>query len=477
MKLHRASQNRLAADEGRRGAALMLSFLVLIVIVAIAYQIHMVTKTDAKVAHIDITRTQMDQAIESVLLQALEDLAEDARGAQGSEEGAGAGGADPTAPTGDPGMPSDPGGEGGAPGGEGSGGGGGEDNADAVDSQMDGWWTPATTTFGDIELHIFIRDEDSKYNVLNLLQADEELQREARDRIVRILDNCKDGTEYDINTSEAEEMVSAMEDHLTYREGSRLPRTPLLSDDEEEPQRGMPLTFAEFRTLEGIPETAFFEGYDSEGNRVHGIDAFLTIFTSPALGDSTPGSGTPIAADGVTVNLNTASRAVLDGLFDRRDVSGRMWEEVLEYRNEAEEADEDSEEAELEPIFDEFGEETIQKQIFDTLDELEELYEFSSLAETDKDRVRAAVGLTSQVFEIIVTARLPTIQEEDQLLEFDSRREREEYFRSGAFLVRSVRAVYWRSLDEDEITMIPLIRWEVLEFPPLQILDLPEDRL
>ena len=85
----------------------MLSFLVLIVIVAITYQIHMVTKTDAKVAHLDVTRASMDLAIESVILQALEDLADDAMAAQASEgEGSGAGPGDPAGPT-DPGA--DPG--------------------------------------------------------------------------------------------------------------------------------------------------------------------------------------------------------------------------------------------------------------------------------------------------------------------------------------------------------------------------------
>ena len=91
------------ADEARRGIALLLAFLILIVIIAIVYQINTVTLTDEKIAYNEITRSKMDFAIESVLQQAYEDLKEDALAAQASE-GEGAAAAAPTAP-GDPGDP------------------------------------------------------------------------------------------------------------------------------------------------------------------------------------------------------------------------------------------------------------------------------------------------------------------------------------------------------------------------------------
>lgn len=465
------------ARADQRGAALLLAFLVLIVIIAITYQIHTVTKTDARVAHNEITRSQMDQAIESALLQVLEDLAEDARAAQAASSGEGAG-------AGAGGGAGDPGGGGETGGGEGAGGagaggaaGGGEEaNADATDSQMDSWYTPASTSFGDLQVRVFIRDEDSKYNVLNLLQPDEELAQAAFDRIVRILDNCREGTTYDIGPSEAEEMARAMQTHLAERDTSTLPRTPLLSDAEDEPQRGLPLTFREFRAIEPFRDDHFWEGYDEDDNRVHSIDAFLTVYTSPAMGEETPAVVT--ATGGFAVNVNTAPRAVLDGLLDRRVVSGRLWEEVVEYRNEAEEPDpEAEEEEETEPLLDEYGNEVVEKQIFESLDELEEVYEFKALLDQEKTEVRKLLAVQSHVFEVILTARLPTMREEDRILEFTSRREQEEYFRSGAFLERTVRAVYWRAPGEDDVTMVPLVRWEVLDLSPLQVLDYPDDRL
>ncbi|MEZ6015274.1 MAG: type II secretion system protein GspK [Planctomycetota bacterium] len=460
----RARGLRGPSDE--RGAALLLAFLVMIVVIAITYQIQTVTRTDARVAQNEITEAQMDLAIESALLQVLEDLAEDARAAQAAEGDAGGAGGDPSA-----GGASDP--AAGDP--AASGAGAPADNADAVDSQMDGWYTPASTNFGDLQLRILIRDEDSKFNVLNMLQPDEEAAEAAYEIVTRILDNARAGTTYDISPGEAQEMARAMRQHLQERDTSVLPRTPLLSDSEEAPGQGVALSFREFRGLEPFRDDHFFEGYDENGDRVHGIDAFLTVFTSPAMGEETPGAAT--ATGGFAVNVNTAPRAVLDALLDRRVVSGRVWESIVDYRNEVEEVDPNEETEDIEPLLDEFGNEILEKKIFDSLDELEEVYDFKTLLDEEKAEVRKRLTVTSSVFEIIITARLPTQREEDRRFEFESRREQEEYYRSGAFLERTVRAVYWRAPGEDDVTLVPLVRWEVLDSAPLQVLDLPDDRL
>lgn len=472
---HRLPQTGTGPDE--RGAALLLAFLVLIVIIAITYQIHTVTKTDARVAHNELTRVMMDLALESTLLQVIEDLAEDARAAQGSEgEGEGGVGGAATG-TGGTGGEGGEGGEGGQP----APAGGGEagepaSNPDAVDSQMDGWYTPASTNFDDIQVRIFIRDEDSKFNVLNMLQPDEDLAQESFDIVARILDNCRQGTRYDIGSSEAEELARAMQQHLRERDTSSLPRPVLLSDDENLRDQGLPLTFREFRGLEPFRDDHFYEGYDEDGNRVHGIDAFLTVFTAPAMGEDVPGAAT--ATGGFGVNVNTAPRAVLDALVDRRFVGGRLWESIVEYRNEIEEPDPNAEEEEeLEPMLDEFGNEVTLLKIFDNLAELEEVFDFKALLADEKSKVNQRLTVQSHVFEVILTARLPTQREENRIFEFRSRKEQEDYFRSGSFLVRTVRAVYWRAPGEEDVTMVPLVRWEVLDDAPLQILDYPDDKL
>ena len=81
----------------------------------------------------------------------------------------------------------------------------------------------------------------------------------------------------------------------------------------------------------------------------------------------------------------------------------------------------------------------------------------------------------SQVFSIFVIARKPT--GEEQIEPFSRREdvEREEGDWQG--LVRTVRAVVWRRvLGEGEVEIVPIVRWEVLDYVPFEVLDFPEDR-
>lgn len=455
------SHSLSGARDACRGAALLMAFLVLIVIIAIVYQINTVTLTDERITYNEITRAQMDLAIESVLLQTYEDLAEDARAAQASEgeEGAApAGGADPGAPT-DPGEP--------------------PRNPDTVDSRMDRWYTPQSTSFGDIQLRIFVRDEDSKYNVLNMLQQDEELADLALQRVSRILDYARGGTSEDITSGDAEEMARAMKGYMSERLGGDLPQPVLLTTDLENDEQVVPFTFSEFRALEVFEDSMFEDYFGPDDERIHAITSFLTVYTSPTVGAEEEASGLPIADGGWGVNVNTAPFAVLTGLLDSREVPLSMWEGIRDYRNEQEDPLEDEEEGvedvEEEPMLDEFGEEIFPTRIFDSLDELEEIYDFSALNETEKSRVTESLSVTSDVFEIVVAARISTSADVNQRLEFESRREQEEYFRSGEHLVRVVRSVVWRRAVDEDVAIVPLVRWEVLDNAPLQVLDFPDE--
>ncbi|MEM9382390.1 MAG: hypothetical protein AAGB93_20725 [Planctomycetota bacterium] len=460
-----------AADDARRGAALLLAFLVLIVIIAIVYQINTVTLTDERITYNEITRSQMDLSIEAVLLQTYEDLKEDAMAAEAAQgDGGGAGAA------GGAGAPQDPGGGGAATEGE-----AGEPprNPDAVDSMMDRWFTPQSTNFGDVQIRIFIRDENSKYNVLNMLDPDEELAEIAYQRVVRVLDNARGGTDFDISAGDAEEMARAMRDYMESRFGTELPTPELLTSDQENEDRVVPFTFAEFRSLEPFEDNMFEDFFTDDDQRIHAISSFLTVFTSPSVGAEEVGSGLPSGGGGFGVNVNTAPHAVLTALFDSREIDYRIWDEVREYRNEEEEPleteDEGLEDVEPEPLLDEYGNEVLPTQIFDSLDELDELYEFDALNETEKASIRDALEVTSDVFEIVLAARISTAADADQRIEFESRREQEEYFRSGEHIVRIIRSVIWRRPGEEEVAIVPLVRWEVLENAPLKILDFPDD--
>jgi hypothetical protein len=39
--------------------------------------------------------------------------------------------------------------------------------------------------------------------------------------------------------------------------------------------------------------------------------------------------------------------------------------------------------------------------------------------------------------------------------------------------VRTVRSVIWRKADGDKTTIVPLVRWEVLDYTPFEVLDFP----
>lgn len=455
-------------DPRRRGAALLLSFLVLMVIIAIVYQLNRVTGTDQQVANKNLQLTKMDHAIRSAQLEVLEQLREDGDMRAGSEE-SGSGGSGGSSGSSGSGGPSDA-----VPSGDGGESTGSESNPDAVDSQMDEWAQVAATSVDDVQLRIYVEDEDRKYNILNMVVDDQELGDEAFDRVVRILDYCREQTPDDISSSDAEEMARVMRDHLMERGNSLLPRPELLNDDPERDRVGLPLTMREFLPLEPFEDYHFQDYLGHDDQRVHAITAYLTCYTSPATGGGAGQSAT-VAEGGHAVNVNTAPLAVLIGLFDSRDVGGRFWDSVLEYRNEEEELPPDQQPEEEEQLLDEFGNPIIQKQFFDSLDELSELRDWESMEPELRGRIEGLLRVTSDVFSITITARVPTSEERRRIRDFTSRLEQERYERSGLHLVRTVRAVYWRRIGEGEVELIPLVPWEVLDHAPLPVLDYPEE--
>ncbi len=509
-----------AARVRRRGAALLLSLLILLVLVAIVIQINVGTSTDARIARNDVGLTAMDLAIESALLQEYDQLSSDSgstAGAGGAAGAAGAGGAAGAAA----------GGAAGAPAAAGAGG----EGAQASDSRRDEWAQVQRTEINEIKLRLFVQDEDSKINVLTLLNPDEKEAQAALDRVVRCLDLCREGTLADISQRAAEDMGRGMLEFMRQRSMAKLPRPKLLTDNEANPDIGLPLSLRDFAVLPAFDESLFRDYRDEDGHIVHSIGSFLTVWTSlstrsseqesassstggaagatpnPPTGGGTsnppsqtpPPSGTPPAggaADGAlaggaggaggaaaqnqpspgwAVNVNTAPVAVLKSLFDDRDVHPRFWDKVVEYRNlEEEEADEADAEEEETPTFDEFGEEVIERRIFDSLAELTEVDGFNDLGNETQTKVRERLTTQSNVFSIFVVARRTTSAEGDQVFaEPESRRLAEE---QGDALVRVIRAVVWRRSVDDDVEIVPIVRWEWLDYVPYEVQDYPDER-
>ena len=485
-----------------------MSLLVLLVLAALAFQISVTASTDARITRNDVTLTVMDNSIESALLQIFDKLKLDGEGGGGSEDPSAAAGAantpmeNPEQPAANPAA--------GAAGGQ---------QEQSIDSRRDEWATPQRTDINEIKLRILIQDEDSKYNVLNLLNPDEKEAEAAFNRVVRILDLCREGTMEDIDERVAQEMARAMLDHMTKRKQSSLPRPKLLTDDEKAEDRGFPLSLREFGHLKPFEDKFFMDYRDEDGKVVHSIESFLTVWNSletaselqsaqqTAATGNTANQGAPNAStgskgagassqpqgssagnpasstnriksetNGYAVNLNTAPVAVLKGLFDDRELSPRFWDEVVKYRNLEEEKEEGEEEEDPEDVpVDEYGRPMIKRRIFEQLTELQEVDGWENLVPAVQDKLNQLLTTKSQVFSIFIVARKATSVDADTGEVPESPEEMRAEEERGDVLTRVVRCVVWRAKKNDEVVIVPIVRWEVLGYLPQEVLDFPEE--
>lgn len=521
------------SQSSRSGAALLLSLLILLVLVAIVIQINVGTSTDARVARNDIGLTAMDLAVESALLQVDDQLLQDG---QNSDAGGAPGGAPGGTPGGAPPAASSPAaataGGAGAP----------------SDSRKDEWARPQRTTLNEIRLRILVVDEDSKINVLNMLNPDEKEAQAAFDRVVKVLDLCREGTQADIDTHTADQMARAMLEHMKRRRDSKIPRPALLSDDSKNPDQGLPLSLKEFAALPPFDESHFRDFRDIDGKIVHSIGSFLTVWTSVATstdaarmqgsapggapgsgagstgtgsGNGTPtgssndsgssgdspgtqpgggtGTGTPAggaggagaggaggapgaaggpSAGGYAVNVNTAPVAVLKSLFDDHDLHPRFFDRVIEYRNLEEEKPKDAptDDTAAEKPLDEYGEEIIDRKFFDTLAKLSEVDGYQDLTGEIQTRLNQLLTTQSNVFSIFIIARRSTNAEGDTSDVPGNREEVRAREEAGDTLLRVVRSVVWRHKDGDDYVVTPIVRWEVLDYVPYEVVDYPDER-
>jgi hypothetical protein len=227
----------------------------------------------------------MDLAIESAMLQVDDQLLQDGQNSEGASAApGGAGGAGAPAPA--AASPAAAAGAGGA--------------TPPCDSRKDEWARPQRTTLNEIRLRILVQDEDSKINVLNMLNPDEKEAQAAFDRVVKVLDLCREGTQADIDAHTAEQMARAMLEYMKQRRDSKVPRPALLSDDTKNPDQGLPLSLKEFAALPPFDESHFRDFRDSDGKIVHSIGSFLTVWSSVATSaDAARAQGSAPAVAGV----------------------------------------------------------------------------------------------------------------------------------------------------------------------------------
>ncbi len=486
MKLSRS--RNAPQHSSRSGAALLLSVLVLFILIAIVFQIRISTMTDARIGRNDVGLTLIDRAISSAQWDVMEMLKMD-----GEAEGGGAG------------APPDPGSGAGLEGQEGG-------SEDPSDSRKDEWATVQRTDINGIDLRIIVEAENSKYNVLNLLNEDEEEAEECFQRVVRIIDGFREGTLDDLSNREAEEMVRVMKQFMVQRNRTNWPQANLLTFDEKLDGLFLPMSMQDFLVLEGWYPHHFRSYRDSDDTRVPSLDQFLTVWsalgvfqdlqgqdgaspagnqpepeqpeddsgvTAPPPGQDedpeTPAGeeGEASAPSGIGVNVNLAPAAVLAGLVDDRIVPSRFWTDLIEYRNLEEEDQEDDEDTE--PIYDEYGEEVLDRRAFESLEELSEVRSWDDMDSEAQAIVMSLLETKSDVFTIYITARRDMSgglgMEEFEDARAKAKAEEEP---SGA-LVRTVRCVVWRKDGADGAEIITIIPWEVVETVPHEIEDYPDE--
>ena len=478
-----------APRAGERGVALVMamifSILLYILVAELVVSSRMVRATGENDALLARMRGQMLFQLQEAEDKLLNDLAGAAAGDDGGLGGALAGA-----------MP-DPGAAAGAPGAAGDGLGGEEQEEDPTskcDSSRDAWYEPIGNADNDLTTYVWIEDENRKLNLLALWSADEEFAQTSRDRLVRLIDGLREDTEFDVSSSDATRIAQDIID-WGQRPGTDQMPTPLLkSRDEQRQDLVVPLHLDELMMLSSVSEELFFDKV-LDGRVYLGLESVLTLWTSvqpdpgspekvarqraaaEARGETVPEPAAEETAgqegdeqsppqpegEGIRINVNTASRAVLRALFPPERVPDRVIDAIIRYRNEIDEeateaAAEDSE-AEASDFGDmQLGTQTL-LQFFETTGDLEQVEEFAELPDEEvKAEILAALTTKSDVFSIHL-ATLYKRNEENRI-----------------YLLRRSRSIVMRIDDGAEGQVVPLIPFEERIGLRLQPIDLQEEQ-
>ena len=181
-----------------------------------------------------------------------------------------------------------------------------------------------------------------------------------------------------------------------------------------------------------------------------------------------------MAASGATpdgrINVNTSPVAVLRALLDDRDLPYDFWDNVIEYRNEPQD-DEDEEE---DPPLDEYGEAIVAYKYFGTIDDLSQVDGWLDIEPIHQGELGNLLKTQSSVFSVYVTARRPT--GEERVRRYNRRADIEREETEGQGLVRTVRSVIWRrAVGDGSFEVVPLVRWEVVDYVPYEVRDFPDE--
>ncbi|MBC8329626.1 MAG: general secretion pathway protein GspK [Planctomycetes bacterium] len=499
-----------AASDAARGVVLILTLFVILITYALVAQLTLGTSVASQTSRNAAMRIRMRSACTSASQQIMDTLIDDAAGGLGgaaSEMGAAMG--EGLGGLGQPGA--DPAAEGAE---------GEEEAGSDADSFEDGWAKTMRIMMGEIEVMAFVQDENSKFNLLTMLSDDEELQDDARDRCAAILDRLRSEFDDDLDQHEADRLRDEIAAWLEGRDRDEDYPRPARHSNPEDAEWTLPYALEELMVLELVDEQLFYDQPREDDRLAPGLESVFTVYTSidldppeagqlegqaaageegadPAaigaaaaegLGQDPSGEGAaenlgPSAAGGLKgaaqgepaigarININTAPRPVLEGMFLGSEFPQGLAEEILEYRNEVDEEaleeleseEYDPELAELEQAY--YGEEKADpKLFFGSLDDLDKLDSFETMESTLQQKFRDLVEVKSDVFSVYLFARVPP---RDWL-------QKERYQEPPGQVLR-LRAVFWRRVTEDGAKFIPIHPWHEVPFMRWRLPDFPED--
>ncbi|MBK8100838.1 MAG: general secretion pathway protein GspK [Planctomycetes bacterium] len=481
------------------GVALVLTLIFAILLYILVAELVVSGRMVRLTGENDALLARMNNQMDFQLGQVEDALLDDLAGAGGEEGGGG-------------GLAGALGGAGASGGGLPTGGAGGEgegetDPAAGCDSTRDSWFKPQAYADGDLTTYVWVEDENRKFNILALWSPDEEFARFSRDRLVRLIDTLREDTEFDVTTSDAEQIVRELDDWAKRSGTEAIPRPPLKSDNDKQRDISLPMHLDEMLMLRTVTEELFYDKV-LDGKVIQGLESALTVWTALIADPGDPeknarrearrqaeggepsadgGAATGGAAasgnagqgqaadpeapppqpegEGIRVNINTATRPVLRALFPPDKISDQVIDAILRYRNEVDEEAEEAAREESGTEAADFGDlrlgEDVKYKFFAEPSDLEKVQEFANLPDPElkSDFIRS-VTTKSDVFSIHM-ATLYKRNEENRV-----------------YVLRRSRSIMVRRDNGDGGKLFPLVLREErhgLRVQPIDLQDEPRD--
>lgn len=465
-----AVESRIEPRRGEGGFALILVLLCVVLLYILVAETVMQSGYDRMSSDNQAVEVKLRQAVRLALVEGLQELVDDLSDeAEESAEG-GAGGA----------LAGLGGGGASAPGGAGAGA-SEEASSPKGDHSRDSWFKPKSLyDDNDIVVTGWIVDENRKLNLLTLLSKDEEFAKASKERLVRVLDEIWEDTEADLSGADAEALARGILDLMKGMGRSDVRPRPMLKTDKDGEETSVPLSLDDLLLVPQFKPEYLDDRFLEGGVYVPGVRSVLTVYTALAQvggggaaegqsggnsgnsassgagggessgggGEASEGSGGSegeLLGPGVRININTAPPALLRALASRSDVPEAVIDAILEYRNKVDEEAQDAAESAAAESGDpglmaNDGSESDMLQIFETLDDLDEVEEWDVLPNSKgKKAFEALLTTRSHVF----TIHLAAIHKRNE---------------SGtAFSLQRFRAVYVRIEGSEEASMQVLV--------------------